>query len=275
MTKLLRATFFRLKRSKLFLGCLIVMAAIGGYLPFNVWRENAPYGYSIGLEQIFFCYSILIGFVLAVFISLFVGTEYSDGAIRNKIVVGHRRTDVYLTALVSNFLAALALILANLAGMAAVGVPLLGGLTAEPSVLTWTLVGTLAMTLAFCALLTLVSMTCSNKAAAAVIGMVGVMLLFLAAAFLNARLDAPEFLPTYSLSLNGEVIESTEPNPHYLQGTERAVYQFFYDLLPTGQAMQYSTMSAIHLWQMPLYALGIAAASTVGGLVLFRRKDLK
>ena len=66
-----------------------------------------------------------------------------------------------------------------------------------------------------------------------------------------------------------------EPNPMYLRGMERAVYQFLYDLLPTGQSVQYTTLGFTDpLRLMGLSAL-VAAVFSAAGAALFQRKDLK
>lgn len=54
-------------------------------------------GYPTALDDRFFAYSFFIGILSAIFCSLFTGTEYSDGTIRNKIVVGHSRISIYLS----------------------------------------------------------------------------------------------------------------------------------------------------------------------------------
>ena len=54
-----------------------------------------------------------------------------------------------------------------------------------------------------------------------------------------------------------------------------AFWQFLLDLLPTGQSLQVSRLDTPNLWHLPLLSLGVAAASTGAGLVLFHKKDLK
>ena len=39
----------------------------------------------------------LPGIVMAAFCSMFIGTEFSDGTMRNKLIVGHRRREIYFT----------------------------------------------------------------------------------------------------------------------------------------------------------------------------------
>ena len=58
-----------------------------------------------------------MGLVAAVFISLFVGSEYSDGTIRNKLVVGHSRMRIYLANLIVCSIACVLISLAYAAGI--------------------------------------------------------------------------------------------------------------------------------------------------------------
>ena len=131
------------------------------------------------------------------------------------------------------------------------------------------------MCTAFCAIFTLISMNSSRKATTAVACILAVFLLFAAALYINMRLTEPEFYDAYSLSVDGQLVGESVPNPAYLKGAARAAFTFVYDFLPTGQSLQYSGLSAVHLWQMPLYSLFICIACSVGGVFLFARKDLK
>ena len=66
-----------------------------------------------------------------------------------------------------------------------------------------------------------------------------------------------------------------EPNPHYLTGLEREVYQFLYDLLPTGQSLQYTTLGFTDPAKLMGLSALVAAVFSAAGAALFRRKDLK
>ena len=69
--------------------------------------------------------------------------------------------------------------------------------------------------------------------------------------------------------------EGLVENPQCLSGTQRAVCEFVYNLLPPSQAIQYASRQAQNLGQMPLYSLLVILLSTGAGIALFRRKDLK
>ena len=55
----------------------------------------------------------------------------------------------------------------------------------------------------------------------------------------------------------------------------REVYTFLMDALPTGQGLLMANLSVERPLRMLAASAGIAAAATVGGIFLFRRKDLK
>ena len=82
--------------------------------------------------------------------------------------------------------------------------------------------------------------------------------------------------PVYAADFSDGNLESKPIlNPKYLSGLQRSLYEFLYDFLPTGQSVQYMTMSAVHLWKMPLYSLIITILTTVAGIMIFKRKDIK
>lgn len=276
MNKLLLANFARLFRNRVFWLCMAGMAGIGALAVIMQYRDSLEYGLDPMLDNMFFGHALLIGVFCAVFCGLFLGTEYSDGTIRNKLVIGHGRNAIYFSNLITVIVAALLMCAAYIAVVSAIGIPLMGFVQCEPRLVVFMLLGCMVMTVAFGSLYTMLGMLNQNKAAASVTAVIGAFLLLMAAAAISSRLDAPEFYDGYVLSGDtGEVATEKVPNSAYLRGEERAVYEFLLDFLPSGQGIQYSSMTAAHLWQMPLYSLLVSAASTGVGVLAFRRKDLK
>ena len=275
MRNLLCANLFRLRKSVLFWGTLVLSFGVGLMLVGNRLGDRASYGASISLDQIIFGHAVTIGLLGSVFVSLFLGAEYSDGAIRNKLAAGHSRTSVYLANFLTMAGCCLLFCLACLAAVLGLGLPLIGPPSVPLPELLPLLAGSLTVAVSFCALFTLVVMNCSRKALSATVCMLGVVFMMSLATYLSARLDQPEFRDTMPLVVDGEVVFGTEPNPLYLRGAAREVYQALDDLLPYGQALQYMTFSTVYPERLPLYSLAVAAASTGTGIALFRRKDLK
>ena len=271
MTNLLSANLFRLRKSLLFWVTLVLSAAAGAWQPIQTFLE---FERQVPLNAVFFVYAMLIGLLLSVFLPLFFGSEYSDGAIRNKLAAGHTRRTVYLanltTAVFTAFLFCGAYTLLTLA----VGIPLLGA-PKYPTMLLASVLLSLLMTTAWCAIYTVIIMNFSRKAASAVSCMLLFLAIFAFAVTVYQVLDAPEYYPGYMLTVDGELSTTMEHNPHYLQPEERWPYELLLDLNPVGQAVQYTDGNVTRPLQMALCSLGVFATTTAAGTALFQRKDLK
>ncbi len=83
MNKLLKANFFRLKKDIIFWLFLFITL---GTICFTLFR------YYIIIDNAILVNSInefikIIGLFIAIFVSIFIGKEYSNGIIRNKVIV--------------------------------------------------------------------------------------------------------------------------------------------------------------------------------------------
>lgn len=80
MSRLLCADFAKLKKNRFFWLCIIGMIGFGlfmkimEYITMQQYADEAP-----PLDSMLSVYSMVIGFLTPAFVSLFVGTEYSDG----------------------------------------------------------------------------------------------------------------------------------------------------------------------------------------------------
>ncbi len=283
MRNLLSANFFRLRKSALFWGFMVLMLLLGaGFTLQRVWEQvaYAEFGGLYYIDEAFFNYTMIIGIVMAVFIPLFFGTEHSDGTIRNKLTVGHSRVSVYLAHVLTAATVALLFCLTYILAVLSVGVPLLnGGIERPLPTFLLNLLGSLVLAAAYSALFTLVTLNVRQKAISAVACILGTLAIIFASFYVRARLSEPETWFNYGTDETGEVAMLEYPNDRYLRGTERAVYEFIYDFLPMTQSMQYySSYSKEHTPQtqrMIAYAALISTLSTGAGIALFRRKDLK
>ncbi|MCI9038714.1 MAG: hypothetical protein HFJ29_02360 [Clostridia bacterium] len=81
MNKLLKAGFFRLKKDIVFWLFILITTIIS---IFNLFKG---YSSKLALDKLINEFIIYIGFLIAIFVSIFVGKEHSEGIIRNKIIV--------------------------------------------------------------------------------------------------------------------------------------------------------------------------------------------
>lgn len=279
MSRLLCADFAKLKKNRFFWLCIIGMIGFGlfmkimEYITMQQYADEAP-----PLDSMLSVYSMVIGFLTAAFVSLFVGTEYSDGTIRNKIIIGHSRTAIYFSNLIACSAAGFFMCLAYLLPALAVFIPLCGIKTADFRYLAGMILCSFIMTLAFTSLCTLVGMLCQNKAMTAVITILSVCLLFVASVYISAKLNEPETYPEISaFADDGSVIDARDvPNPGYVRGTQRQIYEFLDEFLPTGQSVILTRGGKdASFLLMSAYSAGITAVAAGMGIFIFRKRDIK
>lgn len=276
MSRLLRADFFRLWRSKCFWVCMVFQVGAAIFFPVMCYMQGKRHGYHYTLDAELFAYTAFLCILSALFCTLFVGAEYSDGTVRNGLVVGHRRWEIYLSHLVTCTTGSLLMCAAYLLPYLAVGVPLLGFFHASVDTLLLYLLASLMLTVALASLNTMLAMLIPNRAVSAVVALVLSFLLLFSGSYLYSSLNYPETYTalTYDPDL-GQMVEEVVRSPFYLEGAKREVYQLLCDICPGGQVMQCSTWDAPNLPYLPVYSAALTAVTTGAGLGLFRRKDLK
>lgn len=277
MIKLLNAGFTRLRKNKLFWILSIFSIALGLYMIFINYSGMKNYGDIIEVEQLMLNYSTIIGIVISIFTSLFLGVEYSDGAIRNKISIGHKRINIYLSNLIIVTITSLFSYLLFLGIVASIGIPLFGGITISLSKLLMLLGCIFVTVIAYSSIFTFLAMIISNKT---ITSIVSIMLAFGLIIFALVCLDVlqtPKFNEYASITdgENGGVEMLREPNPKYPSEQQKKVYQTLLDINPAGQMFQIAGRTAPNLKVLPIYSLGILVIFTGVGLVLFKKKDLK
>ena len=279
MNKLLSAGFARLKKDKFFWVCVGLMAAAAWYTVFTVCLNRKEYdGYNVGLDAILFGHVFCMGILTAAFSGLFIGTEYSGGTIRNKLVIGHTRRDIYLSSLIISITAGLIICLSYILAAMIPGLILLGFSEGVMGEMLQVFFLILLMTAAFSAVFTMLSMLNQNKALNCVIVLIGVFVMLMFSAYILQSLDSPEMWEEYVYmdKETGEIVtEPAEPNPFYVSGTKREVYDFLMQFLPTGQSYLIMTGDLSHGKEMAAYSVLIIIGSSAAGMYCFRRKDIK
>lgn len=275
MSNLISVGLFRMVRSKLFYILLALTALVMAYVYYNTYRVQLGPDFS-QLDLYFFQFINANIVSAAVFCPLFLSSEYGDGALRNKLMVGRTRPQIYLANLAVNCLYGTAACLAAVVTGLCVGVPLLGWFqNAGPGKIMLYVLLALATTWVCAALYTFLSMVVASRGVAITLCILLAFGLILLGQYLYLALSQEEVLTALFYTDTGEMAVSEQPNPAYLTGFARQVYQFFYELTPGGQAYQILGMSA----QSPLRLLGysglVFVLVTGLGLAIFQKKDVK
>lgn len=295
MRNLLSANFARLRRSRLF---WLMEAGVfaWGVLAYYLLKVNTQNGYPFrNGNSYFFNEMTFVGITTACFSGFFIGTEYSDGAMRNKLSVGHSRVNVYLANLVTVLCAGFAQLAAYTLAAVTAGTMLVGDMVWSK---LYRLTETFAIAvLSICtsaAIAVLISMVVIDKAKAVLVNAMLSLLLLAAGASALKGLMQPEMTQRIYIPSAGEykyayedhfsededlVIEEV-PNPKYLTGTERKVYESIAAVLPTSLALScaldendsgYDRFSELQVFET-LAAVLLVSGS---GILIFRKKDLK
>lgn len=284
MSRLLTSTFFRMLKKIVFWILLICMFIYGVYSASN-FASEASAGFAI--DGCVFDFVPFMGLVAAIFISLFVGSEYSDGTIRNKLVVGHSRMQIYLANLIACSVACVLISLAYVAGVIVVSSSKGGELLTETSIIAMCLICSLFLSIAFTSIMIMLAILNTNKAGNVVVSMILALIMLVSSSYIYQRLGEPETYDNY-VSVNEVGIPTQveqSPNPLYIDGTPRAVLEVVNDLLPSGQAMQLADAfdsegiahknieNASYRWLG--YSILVIVVTSSLGIALFRKKEIR
>ncbi len=274
MSKLLSANAIRLKKDRFFWIGMIFMLAAGISFPIMKYIDMRQTQIINHIDNGFFVCALFISIVMAVFCSLFIGTEYSDGTIRNKVIVGQKRVSIYLANLITCSAVSIVMCAMFFIPHLSIGIPLLGFFEMNTKMVLLFVITVFMLAIVFTSIFTLISMLNHNKAVTAIICILLAFLFLIIGAQLNKMLSEPETNMAVAMTENG--LEYQElPNAKFLDEGERKTVQFFYDFLPGGQVVQCTSLEAENLSVLPVYSLGISILTTGAGVFFFQKKELR
>uniref|UniRef100_UPI004057B141 ABC transporter permease n=1 Tax=Agathobacter sp. TaxID=2021311 RepID=UPI004057B141 len=274
MRKLLSANFSRLWKSRLFrIEMMIAVAMAGLHLFVNQFNGAASIKY---MDYPFFSQFIYNPVIFAAFITLFLGTEYSDGTLRNKLSIGHSRGSVYAANLCASIILSVAFVFTQILVCLGIGL-----LVFEPFRMPMEYVAVAAITASMTAItsasiFTAFAMNIQNKAAS-IIGMVGMSFaVILLVSMIAGVLYAPEMVYEYAeKTATGLNYGPLVPNPGYIRGTARTIAEWINDILPQGQLYSVYSYDFDRYARWPFTSAVVVVVSTVLGYYSFSKKDIK
>lgn len=260
MRKLLAADFYMLRRSTAFWLALFFMAASTTVLVIATYNMLTEYGYDPSqytIEATMFCMLPGIGIINAIWVHLFIGSDYDEGTIRNKFISGHTRRAIFFSHWLVACIGALVILLASLSFGACLSGYFFRSFMLSTADLALALTSCVLLTVAYAAINVALAMNISHKASSVVCGMIVMLVLSIAASIIDSIIT--------DITVYGKAVSPL---------TEKLVF-FFYDFLPSGQCVQVNNMmfERADLW--PLYSLILIVLVTAAGFLLFKRKDIK
>lgn len=286
MSRLIKAEYARLFHSLVFWLAVITTTFFGILAPISIYhdvKENWEIYQEMdisyrNIDGILFTASMILMIILAVFMAIFISTEYSDGTIRNKIIAGHKRAHIYcskllicstVTVAMNIYFILLILVLGNLL-LESSTIPL-------QDFVLFSACGSLFL-ISTVALYLLFGMLIQNKAANVVCVLLLAFGMLFAGLMLDSKLREPEYFEAYSYfdEDTGEVENvPRRKNEQYPRGVKRKIYEKLYVIIPGCQIYQVGMQEKKQLTESSAYALLVIILSSGAGMVLFTRKDLK
>lgn len=273
MIKLLLANLCRMKRSRIFITCLCVtftLSAIFTYILIKISPTLA------GWDKIILAMTAAPIFASAAFSMLFFGEDYSDKTIRNKLIIGRSRTEIYFANLFTAIIGGLILTFAWELPPAVVGIFVIKDFALSAESFALGILVCVCAIASACSIFTLASMLIVKRSSAT-----AVVIALMAGAFavtptIKNKLAVPQTFEISEWNADGTAVERVfeEPNPDAVTGFPRAALEAAYDLQPFGQIKQADDETRDRA-VLPLCSLGVFTISTAAGAAIFRRKDLK
>lgn len=261
MYNLIHAEIYRYKHSRLF--WISILAT---------FLSGVIYGFmTLNTEVFDDMFVVPLFVVLAAFISLTIGREYSDGTIRNKIIAGKTKTVILLSRLFIN--TAISMLMSFIFLLPCVIIAAAVFAKIPMSILLWTLLGFFMVNIAWAVIFTVVSSLVTSKEISAVINFILIIVIMFGAYQLEHLIGQPEFIEieeTQNVRMTAEEIKQVqegtfdgsyawdndengvityykivelstakEPNPRYIKEPVRTVMQTVDNILPHGQINLY------------------------------------
>lgn len=186
MQNLLSANLFQLRRHKAFWAAAGFMVVYALAEAVGLYRQ----GDSVVGDGLF-AFLSFFGVVLAAFCTLYLGTEYHDGTIRNKVAAGFRRGQIYGAYLLACLLGGVILWAVYVVVYLVVGLPLLGGELGSPVQLGTSLLGCLLITAVWVSLYTCLVNLIQAKSTVTAAAILLAFAMLLGSMFLYSRLPIP------------------------------------------------------------------------------------
>lgn len=255
MKPILKADLLRLRKNPLLiLGILVsVIYSVAGILIIYEWNKSNADISAIKMSDYAFWPITVIPMIMAVFCCMFTGEDYDNGAIRNKLICGSRRKDVYMSSFITCSIAGIIFCTVLLAGSGITSAMCYGSLGISIGRYLYICFACVMLTIAYAAMFNFVAMFALDKRFSAGAGLL--------------------------LVISGNIVASNISSVLYLEhtsaGFERTFYGWLLNVFPSGQAQAIGEYTPNHLIFMPVFSIIIIILFNTLGRIVIKQKDIK
>ena len=286
MYKLINANLFRLRKNIIFWLFIIISICTDAFIIFHyksTIKLNETYINMVTLDEIINKFIVILGLFIAIFVSLFIGREYSDGIIRNKIVAGHSRTSIYLSNLATCVIVGIIVEIIHLAIILLVGTYIFGKLQMSVSKLILLIVSSTLIIVLYTSIYIFITMIFSEITISTVVCIFLFIAMYIISGSVSATVHATPYNTTSFIDEQGiEHVINMNTNFNYPSEVKVKFARAIYFSLPTGNALEldYKTFDKMNqvdssIKLIPFYTSVSIIIVNVMGIYLFNKKELK
>lgn len=223
----------------------------------------------------------MVSITSAVLTGFFVGTEYGNGTMRNKLIIGHSRTAAYFANLIVCAAASAIIHTLYVLTTLLIGFAIFGNFIGAAGIFLWHYAVSITVVMTFAAIFISISMLIAKKAAGITAAILTAFVLLITTGEIDNSLNNVITDEVYTLlEASGEaedlqLYENME-NMFEVSGTRRKIYEVLYKILPTCHALRlYYGDLPENPAEIPLYSAAVITVTTAAGVLIFRKKDIK
>lgn len=324
MSNLLASEFSRLfNKNKVFritlfltIGCSL-FSVLTQYILYRFSIAETPSEMVINLSvtmdyylNILFLYIVVPSSAL---ISTFIGREFGDGTIRNKLTAGYTRTQIYISDFIVCFTGQVIIHAAYAIIIVIMSLLLVDGFDSSPQMILKIEALDILIIAVYTSIFTLVSMLSDSKARAVTTSMIIAVVLLILGEAIHMSVMPETIKANLEDQIFHTILTKEEATEYYreklesekgkdLEGVQRTVYMFLDDILPVCQSAYLDTqityltdedpiiiegidepipsfkdiiLFPTHAVKYVVYDLIIIIVLNIVGIQIFRRRDLK
>lgn len=263
MNRVLKVDFKSLIKQKSFIISITFMFLFGLYMAINSEEIDS-----------LFNFTAIMGLTISIINSLLIGSDYNDGILRNKVIIGNKRTAIYLSSLINTFISSLFQIIAYI--IPYILLSLLLGNKCALSLNTCLLlcIISILITFSYASIYTLISYIIGNKTTGAIICIILAICMEFMTLTLYSRLMEPEMYDEYVHVENGAMVtEEAVENSNYVSGIKRTIYEEILKIIPSGQSIIIMESNKSNVKYI-IYSSLIIVFTSLGGIIIFNKKSL-
>lgn len=253
---------------------MTIGSACFSWMSYHTAMKNT--GAEFYIEDMMFNMLPMMGFVFVFFISMRLGTEFDEHTIRNKLIVGYNRTQVYFAEYITCLIASLILFAGMILFSTVSGWFFFRKLQFGWQEVLFLLLCCILIAAVFSAMSVAICMNVHNKAVSLVASLIFMFAILLLASFcINALAEEPTTYSYVSITMDGVQFGDLIDNPAYIDGVQRTLYEFIADLLPTGQTIQLNNLDYERAARWPMLSIIMLVIATFAGYFSFSRHDIR